>query len=652
VFRLSVVFSISLLVAALAVQAWATAAPEPAAAGGAVTSETEAKGLKLDFSVAPVAQTAAARPLREGELAEFQVRISDASSGAPISSLQPAVWISNEAGMDAQASCRDTTSAYLQGMLGRQADVDLNKYFILIMNNDQTISVVDPLLGVNGITQLYGMVFMKDRGEDWVVSADGRRMFVTMPREESVAVVDLQSFRVLENVAVGSNPVRAVLQPDGRYLWVGNDTRARDGTSGVTVIDTQSLEVVAHIPTGAGHHELAFSDDSLTAFVTNSVGNTVSVVDTQTLSLRRDLPTGRGPVAVQFSSLGQSVYVGAEDGEITVLDGGGEAVTGSLQTGAGLIALRFAPGGRWGFVANVKEDRVTVLDASRADIARTLPVGDQPHQFAFTTTYAYVRHLGTSSVTLIPLNQLAGSGNLAIKEVPLGDRAPGEYAFGALADSISPTGEWTAVVAANPSDAMVYYYMEGMIAPMGSYQTYGRIPRAVRVVDRSVRETGKGVYSARFRVPAPGRFKVSVLMDAPVVNHCFSFEAEADPALAAAKQAKDTVGVSYQRDGGPLVAGEPYTLRFRLSGSVSKAPISGLKDVVVLTTRAPYTWQDRKRARPLEDGRYEVSLVPDQAGVFLVSVAAPSAGLDFTDQPNLSLRAKAPAASAEGGARP
>lgn len=169
--------------------------------------------------------------------------------------------------------------------------------------------MIDPILGISGITQLYAMVLLRRPGEDWVMSSDKKRLFVTMPKAAQVAIVDTESFKVMKNVDAGSVPVRIALQPDGKYVWVGSDTLEK-GKSGVTVIDSEEHKVVAQIP-------------------------------------------------------------------------------------------------------------------------------------------------------------------------------------------------------------FIYYYMEGMTAPMGSFKNYGRVPRAVRVVDRSLRETAEGVYSARARIPKRGKYDVAFLLDSP-----------------------------------------------------------------------------------------------------------------------------------------
>jgi len=631
----------ALALALVAVAGPVAAEPPATPATDAVTAVEEPqeivrKGVRVEFAIEAAHRHGEEASIMAGEYADVRFRVSDAETGAPVSPLQPMVWISRAEGAEA-LSCREKIGRYLQGMLTFQAEIDLNKYFILIMNNDQSISVVDPLMGVSGITQLYAMVILDGRGEDWTRSADDKLLFVTMPQVGKVAVVDLETFKIIQSVEAGKTPVRISLQPDGRYLWVGNDGAA-EADSGVTVLDARTHELVAHIATGAGHHEIAFSDDSLVAFVTNRDADTLSVIDIQRLEKVEDLLTGRGPLAVQFSDLSQAAYVASRDGIVAVVDSGRREIVARIETGPGLTAFRLAPSGRWGFVANGDADRVDVLDISSGVIAHRLKAGDQPHQFAFTDTYAYVRHLGTAEVLLIPLSQLSLRTAPGLQRVAFGSRPPGEYAYPAAADAISPTGEWTAVVTANPADLMVYYYMEGMIAPMGSYSTYGRVPRAVGVVDRSVRETERGVYTARFRVPSHGDYDVAFLIDSPFVDHCFAFSAQENPQLAAELE-RHPVRLAYLNEERRVPAGGSLKVRFTLTGSRSGELLAGLKDVVVLATRPPGTWQERVRARPLENGLYEVTVPADQPGAYYVAVAVPSLGLDFTELPYISFLA-------------
>ena len=97
--------------------------------------------------------------IREGRYADIEFRISDAESGEPVKGIYPAVWL-DIAGIGEQTdgepimSCKDRVQLYMQGVVGVRPLVDLNSYFILVMNNDATITVIDPIVGISGITKL------------------------------------------------------------------------------------------------------------------------------------------------------------------------------------------------------------------------------------------------------------------------------------------------------------------------------------------------------------------------------------------------------------------------------------------------------------------------------------------------------------------
>jgi hypothetical protein len=62
----------------------------------------------------------------------------------------------------------------------------------------------------------------------------------------------------------------------------------------------------------------------------------------------------------------------------------------------------------------------------------------------------------------------------------------------------------------------------------------------------------------------------------------------------------------------------------------------------------PGNWQQRKLAKPLGEGSYEVSLVADQPGVYLVSVGVPSLQVEMTELPYQSFRATKTAKAEKG----
>jgi YVTN family beta-propeller protein len=518
----------------------------------------------------------------------------------------------------------------LQGSLRSRPDVDLNAFYILALNEDPSVSVIDPLLGFGG-SKLLALALLKSPGEDWVLAADRTKLFVSMPQVDQVAVVDTTTWKVMANLPTGTRPMRLVLQPDEKYLWVGDE-------KGVTVIDTATLKVAKQLATGAGQHEVAFGKDNHFAFVANRDAGTVSVIDVTKLKTATEIKIGAPVSSLAFSPLSNALYVTNErNGQLTAIDASTHKVLTTINAKPGIKTIRFARGGRWGFIANTREAIIYILDASTNRVLYEQAVGESPDQFTFTDNFAYVRSLGSDQVSAIRLINL--EKEVSLVKFPGGQLNPGSSPVSvSTADAFVPAPEPGAILFANPADKMIYYYSEGMAAPMGNFQNYRRVPRAVKIVDRSLREETTGVYTTTARLPKHGVYNVSLLLDSPRVVHCFEATARLNPALP--EEDATTLKLEYLNREVPLVPGEDYHIRFKLSESAGKRLNPKLKDVGVLVFLSPGMWQQRQIARPVGNGVYEVTVNVPEQGVYLVFVESPSQRVTYRQLPHLNLLAK------------
>jgi len=458
--------------------------------------------------------------------------------------------------------------------------------------------------------------------------------------------VDTNTWKVVAEVQTGARPVRLALQPDEKYLWVGTDEGAE---SGVTVIDTATFKQVARIPTGAGHHELALSGDSRTAFVTNRDAGTLSLIDVPKLSKNADVKTGRGADAVAVSPLSKFVYVADRAaGQVAVVDPAKATVLARIDAAPGLGAVRFAPGGRYGFAPNPEAGVVHIFDASTNRLLHSLKVakgkgiaGRGPDQVAFTKEFAYVRSADSLDVTMVRLSTVGSEPDVVT--FPAGQTAPAEVdTVSTAAGALAPAPEGNSMLVANVADKQIYYYSEGMAAPMGNFQNYKREPRAVLVADRSLREVKSGTYETVTKLPRDGAYDVAFLLDSPRVTHCFEASAAENPAVEHERPAG--LAVEYLDEKKTLRAGEDFKLRVRLTDKVTGKPVDGLKDVQILTFLSPGVWQKRALARGAGAGVYELNVNVPEEGHYMFFVASHSAGVAFRQLPYLMLTAKAPAA--------
>lgn len=591
------------------------------------TQKIVEQGIAIEFTAEPLVQSV--KNIRAAEDVNVKFKVTDTTTGTPVKGLGLSAWISMREGkLTEPAQCREKIQSYLTGSMRARPDVDLNSYYILALNKSPDISVIDPLLGFGG-SKLLTLVMMKSPGEDWVLTRDGELLFVTLPLIDQVAVISTRSWKVVTYVDTGKRPARIVVQPDQQYVWVAND-------DGVTVIDVANLKVAAKISTAPGEHELIVSSDNRFAFVSNRKSGSVSIVDIRKLGVANDVKVGQEPVSMALSELSKAIYVVSEiEGLITVIDGESHQALASMKTKPGARSIRFAPGGRYGFVLNTKESTVTIFDAASNRLLHEVKAGKSPDQIMFSDTFAFVRSLETESVEMLRLATIGKE--VDVTEFPGGQAAPGKGSTPVHADSIVLAPEGNSVIVANPVDKVLYYYSEGMAAPMGNFQNYRREPLAVLVVDRSLREIKPGVYSTTIKLPASGRYDVAFLNDSPRVSHCFEISADVNPALK--EKAPIALRIEHLVKEMSLAVGRDFVFRFKLIDTASGNPKSDLKDVRVLTFLSPGVWQRRDIATSLGNGIYELKINVPQTGVYMLFVESSSMGVRFIDLPSLTLHA-------------
>ncbi|HLL75604.1 MAG TPA: cytochrome D1 domain-containing protein [Pyrinomonadaceae bacterium] len=609
-------------------------ARETKAAPASVSDRFEKDGVRIDYTV-EAATPEGGRGLVAGADAVVRLRITDANAGQPIKGLHPAAWVSSRAAAREtdEVECRDKVRTFLGGLLSARPDVDLNSYSMLTLNHDKTITFLNPQISFSR-TKIEAIVVLPARGADWALSHKKEFVYVSMPDASAVAVVDAARKKLLTTIPMpaGSRPVRVALQPDGRHVWIG-----LDGSPAVAVIDAATNKLARTVTVGAGLHTFAFTADGRFAYVTNSASDTVTAVNAATLERVADIRVGKTPAPAAYSSASQQLYVASiNDGTVSVIDPRSQQVVKQIALSRGVVALRFDPSGRYGFAVNQVESRVSVIDAASDRVAGSFEVAKGPDQVVFTRGYAYFRATAVEKFSLVDLNEIA-KGKFGAVDVQAGRKTPADAPEElGPSDMIAATPEGRSVMIANTPDQMIYYYVEGMMAPMGTFTNYKRRPLAILIVDRSLNEAEPGVYSATFRLTGAGSYDVPVLLDQPRMLKCFRLEvAESADGPTARERAGLAAEATFK--GARFAPAEAVTLKFKITDPATGAGLVGLKDVGVLVFEPPGIWQQRQYARELGDGFYEVSQIFPRAGLYNVMLRVPSRGVTYADLPYTSV---------------
>jgi hypothetical protein len=251
--------------------------------------------------------------------------------------------------------------------------------------------------------------------------------------------------------------------------------------------------------------------------------------------------------------------------------------------------------------------------------------------------------MDSEHVSMINLQELNRGGQVIVNRFAAGSFPPGQARDLGIADTVVPAVLEAAMLIASPADATVYYYMEGMNAPMGAFRNYGHEPRAVQIANRAMKEVSPGVYATVVKMPMAGKFEVAYLNETPSFLHCFDMEVEKNPAIVDEHKGLD---IEYLLAGQQAMAGETLNLRIRLSDPRTGKLQEDLQDVMVKYFRAPRFDMTRVRAVHVSDGVYEVKMPIKAAGAYYVYVAVPSRKIKYDDLRYLTLMATIPPVAA------
>ncbi len=198
------------------------------------------------------------------------------------------------------------------------------KYLFAANLQDDSLSVVDAATRRARDVRLYQPGSLTARGEFpyWVQPHSARargpvdKVYVTSARDGEV--VALATSGRMKFIAVGGEPGKMLLAPDGRSLYVVNPDLDE-----IEIIDTHTDDVRSRISVmragyryrGASPNSLALSPDGSYLYTTLAGENAVGVIDLRSARLIGRIPTGWYPSSVTVSADGTRLFVAVPKSE-------------------------------------------------------------------------------------------------------------------------------------------------------------------------------------------------------------------------------------------------------------------------------------------------------------------------------------------------
>ncbi len=597
-----------------------------------VIQHYEETGVNVDFSVGMDGNKS---PLKTGEEASIHFQIADKKSHEPIKGLSPVAWMvrSHSDGATDSKQCEQKISELHQGHLSHQPEVNLNSFLILTLNQNNTISVVNPQIAWSR-TKLEAVVELLSRGDAWVLDKAKDRLYVVVPEQSSVVVIDTNNWHQTNLIKLSgtANSAQVFLQPDGRLLWV-----ALDNVNELFALNTANQQVVARIPVGNGKHGLSGSADGQMVYVSDTASKSLSIINTSNINKISTIHFDQPASAVAVNPATGLVYVAAtESSFIHVVKPEESKIIHSIPLDKGIMALRFNHDGDYAFAVNQAQNTVSLINADQHKILASTRVVEKPDQVVFSHHYAYVRGLASPQFSVFDLAQVS-KGELAPATVEAGQQPAIDDADAITQlDMMAPTPDGHGAILANAPDRKLYYYMEGMMAASGSLDNGDQSARGVMILDRSLKETEPGgTYGVTFNLPSPGKYEVAFLLDKPRVTHCFPVQVK--PAQDQALTTKIKPLISVVSTALKTPKDKTVNLRFKILDRASLKPLAHLHDAEMLIVSTSGHWQSKHLTTYDSVGFYAHQQKFNNPGHYLAMLRIPSLGIDYNRQNQIKI---------------
>ena len=257
-------------------------------------------------------------------------------------------------------------------------------------------------------------------------TADHNGFFLACGDDDTIAIYDIKTRKVLKRFRDIPDPETFDLHPDGKHLFASNENDAL-----VSEIDVDTGETIATYETGEEPEGVLVTPDGKLVFATSESANVVHVIDPEKKTLVKTLLVGTRPRRFALTPDGKELWVSAElSGIVDIID---------VATLSNVAKVDFLPpgmrheqvtpvdvlitkDGSKAYVALGRADHVAVIDVKKRAVVDYVLVGKRPWGLALNNDESelYVANGFSDDVTVIDTANLTSIISVPVGRIPYG----------------------------------------------------------------------------------------------------------------------------------------------------------------------------------------------------------------------------------------
>lgn len=181
-----------------------------------------------------------------------------------------------------------------------------------------------------------------------------------------LSVIKIASSEILRRIEVPGAVHHTAVSPDGRF-----SVATHPAEDGISVVDLNSLKLVAWVATGPQPNYAVFGAESGTVYVSNTGNGTISEVDLDRGIVLRNFITGEAPEHIAINRASEMIYaVDADAGRVAELSLSSGAEQRVFEIGGELHGVDLSDDGQRLFVAGKETDTLAAVELATGRITR------------------------------------------------------------------------------------------------------------------------------------------------------------------------------------------------------------------------------------------------------------------------------------------
>jgi YVTN family beta-propeller protein len=216
--------------------------------------------------------------------------------------------------------------------------------------------------------------------------AGAATLFVTNTKSDSISVIDTNTFEVVGTIPLGrGKPNRVVFHPDGRWAWV-----VYDKSHDLGVVDAEARKLVKRVKIGGNPYNLNFTPDGRHLLVLDWASDTsndeVIFYDLAADKIDGRVEVSTWPAHSVFSRDGKRLYVSGETaGDLTVIDMASRTIAARHVHGGGdAMGLALTADGKTLYAAAGENKAVLKIDTATNKPVATIALPGIVHESTLT----------------------------------------------------------------------------------------------------------------------------------------------------------------------------------------------------------------------------------------------------------------------------